>query len=622
MESHDPRWAVGAFSPGGFRRLAHERVGLLRLLRFAGAGPVAVATLVWIAATVAPLGVAIAAGAVLGALQTGAGSSSDLFTIVPVLALFLAVAIVVSESASTFKPHIDAYVASRIDAEVRSHVRLRCDMLPFATVDSAEFQEWVRNACDAGTSSRFPDRTVGAAAVGQGTVVARFLGAGLAAALISTVSIPLALTLLLASLCIRVLVRRQWTHLARLEDRGPRNAKERETFEGYLTEPRFAREMRVLGVAGWFIERWDTAAHNARREYQTELASVLRRQGLTTMLALCAGAIGFGGLGLSAFEGAIGVSELGMSLISLYPLFTISYTGREALSIDYGLTGFRAYQAIQAFPDDSGRPQPRVRSGPSTSPPRIELEAIGFTYPGSNAPVLDDLHLTISPGETLGLVGVNGAGKTTLAKILAGLYDPTTGQITTDGAEGPPRGRVAAVYQDFVRYPLTLVENVTLCATDSRIDRQTARECIEKAGLGRLLGEKGVGLDTPLWGTAEGGRSTLSGGQWQRIALARALYAAEKGKDVLIMDEPTAQLDVDAEFEFHETILKHLANVTIVLITHRLSTVRHADRIILLDAGGLVESGSHVELVEQDGEYAKLYRLQADRFATDGGTER
>ncbi|MFG6402472.1 ATP-binding cassette domain-containing protein [Microbacterium sp. P04] len=573
------------------------------------------------AATLAPLGVALATGAVLGALPTSSGSSPNISTVVPPLALFLAVAIVVNEAAATFKPHVDAYVASRIDAEVRSRVRLRCDALPFAIVESEEFQVWVRDACDAGASSRFPDRTVGAAAAGQGTVVARFLGAGLATALISTVSVPLALTLLLVSLVVRVLVRRQWTHLARLEDLGPRNAKERQVFEGYLTDPRFSRELRVLGVSGWLIERWDTAAQAARREYQTELVTVLRRQGLTTVLAFLVGSIGFGGLGLSALQGTIGLSELGTSLIALYPLFTISFIGREALSIDYGLTGFRAYQKISTFPADSISPDLSSPTARPTSPPKIELEAIGFTYPDSTKAVLDGLHLTISPGQTLGLVGVNGAGKTTLAKILAGLYEPSTGQIRTDGVDGAPRGRVAVVYQDFVRYPLTLLENVTLSASGSTIDRRAALECMEKAGLAQLLSDEGMSPDTLLWSTAEGGRSALSGGQWQRIALARALYAAEKGKDVIIMDEPTSQLDVDAEFRFHETILKHLANVTVILITHRLSTVRHANRIVLLNDGSLVESGSHTELVEHDGEYARLYRLQADRFATEAETE-
>jgi ABC-type multidrug transport system fused ATPase/permease subunit len=231
--------------------------------------------------------------------------------------------------------------------------------------------------------------------------------------------------------------------------------------------------------------------------------------------------------------------------------------------------------------------------------------------------VLDGLDLTIPAGASLAIVGQNGAGKTTLVKLLCRLYDPEEGAIEVDGTDirsldlDAWRGRVAAVFQDFVRYERPLRDNVAPAgASDEVIARSLA-----EAGASRL-----ADLDTIL-SRAYAGGTDLSGGQWQRVALARALCAIHGGAGVVILDEPTAQLDVRGEAEIFDRILAATRGRTTILISHRFSTVRHADRICVIEGGRVVELGSHDELMARRGRYHTMFDLQASRFAAEGETD-
>jgi ABC-type multidrug transport system fused ATPase/permease subunit len=230
--------------------------------------------------------------------------------------------------------------------------------------------------------------------------------------------------------------------------------------------------------------------------------------------------------------------------------------------------------------------------------------------------VLDGLDLTIPAGTSLAIVGQNGAGKTTLVKLLCRLYDPEEGAIEVDGQDlrslelSGWRARLAAVFQDFVRYERSLRDNV---APAGASDEVVARS-LEEAGARAL-----AALDTVL-SRAYAGGTDLSGGQWQRVALARALAAIHTGAGVVILDEPTAQLDVRGEAEIFDRILAATRGRTTILISHRFSTVRHADRICVLEGGRVVELGSHEELMALGGRYRTMFDLQASRFATEGET--
>ncbi len=222
-----------------------------------------------------------------------------------------------------------------------------------------------------------------------------------------------------------------------------------------------------------------------------------------------------------------------------------------------------------------------------------------------------DLDLELAFGESLGLVGVNGAGKTTLVTLLARMREPTGGAVTVDGVpltrlgERAWQRQVAVVYQDFARFPFSAAENIGLFA-DGPPDPELLATAAERAGAADLIAELPRGWDTVLSPHYEGGVG-LSGGQWQRIALARALYAVQSGARVLVLDEPTAQLDVRSEAAFYDRFLELTAGVTSIVISHRFGSVRRAHRIAVLDGGRITELGTHDELLDAGGAYAEMF---------------
>jgi ATP-binding cassette subfamily B protein len=267
-----------------------------------------------------------------------------------------------------------------------------------------------------------------------------------------------------------------------------------------------------------------------------------------------------------------------------------------------------------------GRLRPGGRLAGQAPVSGIAFEKVSFSYPGSGRQVLRELDLEFPAGTSTAIVGLNGAGKTTLVKLLARLYEPAGGRITVDGAalaELDVRSwhrRLAVIYQDYVRYELDAAANIGLGAPAHLGDAQALERAIEWAGAAEVTAALPDGLATVLSSRYRGGVD-LSGGQWQRIALARALFAVQAGASVLILDEPTAQLDVRAEVAFFDRFLELSRGLTTVVISHRFSTVRRADRIVVLDGGRITEQGSHQALMAAGGQYAELFGLQARRFA-------
>lgn len=246
----------------------------------------------------------------------------------------------------------------------------------------------------------------------------------------------------------------------------------------------------------------------------------------------------------------------------------------------------------------------------------IEFRHVYFRYPGSDNEVLRDINLHIQPGERIALVGLNGAGKTTLIKLLTRLYDPTEGQILLDGVDlreydlESLHQRFGVIFQDYVRYQFTVRENIGFGQIDALDDLDRIKDSAERGGASPIIEKMPQGYDTMLGRRWEKGQE-LSGGQWQKIALARAFM---RKAEVLVLDEPTSALDAEAEYEVFRRFGELMEGRIAVLISHRFSTVRMADRIVVLSAGKIIELGSHAELVEMDGAYARLFNLQAEGY--------
>jgi ATP-binding cassette subfamily B protein len=273
--------------------------------------------------------------------------------------------------------------------------------------------------------------------------------------------------------------------------------------------------------------------------------------------------------------------------------------------------------------------EPRFRLAGDVSPAampasHIAFEGVRFGYPARSDPVFDGLDLHIPAGRSLAVVGPNGAGKTTLVKLLTRLYDPTGGRITVDGVDlatidaGAWQRRVAAIFQDFTRYQLSASDNVGFGAVERLGERDELLAAAERAGAREIIEGLPAGWDTVLSPRAPGGVD-LSGGQWQPVALARALFAVAAGAGVLILDEPTASLDVRAEADFYDRFLELTTGITTIVISHRFSTVRRADHIVVVEHGRVTEAGDHGSLVAAGGRYAHMFRLQATHFGADPG---
>ncbi len=600
--------------------VVRERRRLLKLLPSVGPGPLTALLVAHLLAALAPASTAIATGWLLTrALETDA--MDDILrplALVSLLVLF-------GQCLEVAREPLDLQTARRIDGMLRAEVRQRvASPREITHLDDSAYATDVARVSELGG---WRTRTPGTGAVGQLSLLGRLTGATLCAAVLSWYAPGLGVGLLAATLVMRATIRRQWVRLSGIWDARAGDRRRMQYWADTVTRSAAAKEVRLYGLGHWLSARHTTQAQDWLGEIWRERRGIVRRQWWTFLLAAGAGfaALYVPGAALSSAEVTNG--DLITMVLAAWGVFAAGSMGHEAFDIEYALGALQALDRLRldGHPRKDHAPAVHGRRGNdllSGSLPHIRFHSAGFTYPGTDRMVLDGLELEIQPGEVVAVVGRNGAGKTTMLKLLAGLQLPTKGRITVNGADlvdldiDAWRRCISAVFQDFVHYPLTVRENIALGAPETPPDDGAILAAAEETGARELIERLPEGLDTLLTREHSGGVD-LSGGQWQKIAIARALYAVACGRRLLILDEPTAHLDVRAETGFHDQVISAASGVTIILISHRLSTVRRADRIVLLEDGHTTESGSHDELMTLGARYAAMYRLQADRFTAD-----
>jgi ATP-binding cassette subfamily B protein len=563
---------------------------------------------------VLPLGFVIGTSVAIGRVAVGRGVWGGVLVAV--------VSLLLQAFLSPFQAAFAELISRRVDgACARRLMRATLAEVPF---DLLEQPDVLDRMGDARRGLVEYSTTPGAAVAGLIALIARYAQLACAVVIVGIVINPLAgLVITAAALVARFGERGAQTRYSLLASR---TAAARRTAYYILdtgSSPAAAKEIRVLGTLPWWRERGDRDADSYLRPLWHARRRIRLAPFTVYSLVVLAGALAvLVMLRDTADRGGLSVLGLALALqaILIALRFGVYFPEADAQTQD----GMRALDSMLAI-ERAAAPRPGGRQAGQVPVRGIAFEKVSFRYPGSSRNVLRELDLEFPAGTSTAIVGLNGAGKTTLVKLLSRLYEPTGGRISVDGVgldEFDARSwqrRLAVIYQDYVRYELDAAANVGLGAPGHLADSAALERAIEWAGAAEVIEALPHGPATVLSSRYSGGVD-LSGGQWQRIALARALFAVRAGASVLVLDEPTAQLDVRGEVAFFDRFLELTHGLTTVVISHRFATVRRADRIVVLDGGRITERGRHDELLAAGGRYAELFELQARRFTDEERT--
>jgi len=372
------------------------------------------------------------------------------------------------------------------------------------------------------------------------------------------------------------------------------------------------KEVKLFGLGPLLLARYRNIFH---RLYQADRSLAIRRDGWGFALGLIGTAALYGAYAWTAFAAV--VSRITLGQMTLYVM--LFRQGQSAVSAILSAVGgmYEDNLYLSTLYEYLETPVAETVAGRAHGPKPddgVRFEGVSFTYPGASQPALQDIDLHVQPGESLALVGENGSGKTTLIKLLTRLYSPNVGRILLDGMdlqhwdENALRQRIGVIFQDFSRYQFLLGENIGVGDVRHFEDEQRWQEAADKGMAGAIAAGLPTGYHTQLGKWFKNGQE-LSGGQWQKIALSRAFMRT--GADILVLDEPTAAMDAAAEAKIFEHFRKLTQNRIAILISHRFSTVRMANTIVVIENGHVIERGTHEALMTLDGHYANLFTLQA-----------
>lgn len=402
-------------------------------------------------------------------------------------------------------------------------------------------------------------------------------------------------------------------------------------FQRILTQDYYAKEIRLFGLADFFLNSY----LEKNKEYFHRRTKIRRKQVFQNLLlSTLASVVQAGAYALIAFQAAVGTITLGA--FTFYTSALAQLEG-QLMSIVWSLSSLyennlylnNLFEFMDMEPTMVLADPVWAVSAPRPIKEGIEFRNVSFVYPGNDKKVFDDLSFTIKSGQCVALVGENGAGKTTIVKLIGRLYDPTSGAVLVDGINLREmdieswRQDIAIIFQDYNQYYLTARENIGLGQVNFIDDEIRVKRAAEKSGAHAVIQKLPKGYENMLgYYYREDDGANLSGGEWQKVALGRSFMRSpdpgEAGSDraaqILILDEPTASLDVQSEHDIYVRFKELTRGKTTVLISHRFSTVKMADRILLLDDGKIVEDGSHEELMALNGSYAELFKMQADKY--------